>query len=79
MPGRSAKVKGREEEEEDEDSGVRRIRNEMAHEVVTSIKEKTSAHEEANTTTQRTKLKNEDEEEELWQKEKPNGSAVGGR
>ena len=54
LPGRSTKVKGREEGEEDEDSGVRRIRKEIAHEVVTGIKEKTSGHEEVKTTAPKT-------------------------
>ena len=45
LPGRSTKSKRqRRKGEDDEDSGVRRIRNEIAHEAVTGIKEKTSAH-----------------------------------
>ena len=80
--GRTTKVKAREEGEEDEDSGERRIRNEIVHEVITGIIEKTSAHEEAKTIAQRTagqtlmrswhcsQIENEEEEEEkLWHNE----------
>ena len=82
LPGRSTKVEGREEGEEDEDSGERRIRNEIVHEAATGIKKKTSAHEEPKTTAQRTAGQSlmrswdcsqigheEEEEEKLWQNE----------
>ena len=82
LPGRSTKEKGREEGEVDEDSGGRRIRNEIAPAVVTGVKERTSAHEDAKTTARRTagpspvrswdcsqNDNEEKEEEELWQKE----------
>ena len=80
--GRSTKVKGREEGEEDWNSGARRNRNEIAHKVVTEIMGKTGAHEEAKATAQRIAGKvsreawivhklnmKKREEEELWQKE----------
>ena len=86
LPGRSTQVQGREGGEEDEDSGERRIRNVIPHEVVTSIKEKTSAHEEAKTAAPTpagqslvrsgdcSQIENEEEEEnEVWQTWKPNG------
>ena len=69
-------MKGREEGEEDENSGVRRTRNEIAQKVVPGIKEKTNAHEEAKATAQRkaersfmrswecSQIENEEEEEE---------------
>ena len=81
--GRSTKERGREEEEEKEDSTERQGRNGIAQEVVVSVKEKASAHEDAKTTAQRTvgqsvkenwdcsQIENEEEEEEEdWQKEK---------
>ena len=81
LPGRSTKVKGREEGEEDEDTGLKRIRNEIAHEVVTGIRDRTGPHEEAETSAQRTVVQSlmrswdrsqiendEEEEEQLWQK-----------
>ena len=74
LPGRSTKEKGREEGEVDKDSGERRMRNEIAQEVVAGIKEKASAHDDAKATAQRTArqrgkqnwdpLQNENEEEE---------------
>ena len=76
LPGRSTKVKDREEGEEDEDSGERRIRNEIARAVVTGIKEKTSAHDDAKAMAHRTvgqsvnqnwdcsQIENEEEEED---------------
>ena len=54
LPGRSTKEKGREEGKVDEDSGERRIRNEIAQEVVASIKEKASVHEDVKAKAQRT-------------------------
>ena len=45
LPGRSTKEKGREEGEVDEDSGKRRIRSQIAQEVVPGIKEKARAHD----------------------------------
>ena len=80
--GRSTKGKGREEKEEEEDSRERRIRSEIAQEVVAGIKEKASAHEDAKSTAQRAAGQGvkqnwdcsqieteEEEEEEDWQKE----------
>ena len=74
-------VTGRSTEEAGE-SGERRIRNEIAQDVVAGIKEKASAHEDAKSTAQRTtgqsvqqnwdssQIENEEEEEEEnWQKE----------
>ena len=46
LPGRSSKEAGREEEEEKK-NGERRIRNEIAQEVVAGIKEKAGVHEDA--------------------------------
>ena len=45
MPGRSTKEKGREEGLVDEDSGEKRISNEISQEVVAGIKEKVSVHD----------------------------------
>ena len=45
LPGRSTKEKGREEGEVDEGGGERRIRSQIAHEVVAGIKEKVSVHD----------------------------------
>ena len=45
LPGRSTKEKGREEGEADEDSGERRIRSQIAQEVVAGIKDNTSLHD----------------------------------
>ena len=47
FPGRSKKEKGREEGELDEDSEKRKVRNEIAQEVVAGIKEKVNAHDDA--------------------------------
>ena len=47
LPGRSTKETGREEGEQAEDSEERKIRNEIAQEVVAGIKEKTSVHDDA--------------------------------
>ena len=82
LPGRCTEEAGRENEKAEEHCGERRIRNEIAQEVVAGIKEKASAHEDAKSTAQRTAgqsvLQNwdcsqiedeEEEEEEDWQKE----------
>ena len=81
LPGRSAKAGGREEEEEDENSKEKKIRYEIAQEVVAVIKEKTGVHEDAKSTAQRTVGQSvkqswgcsqidsqEEEEEEYWQR-----------
>ena len=59
--------------------------------MVEGIKEKASAHEDAKSTAQRavgqsvkqswdcSQTENEEEEEEDWQKEGPDGNALGGR
>ena len=77
LPGRSIKEKGREEEEADKDSAERRIRNEIAQEVVADIKEKASALDGVKEAAQRSvgqsimrswdcsQIENE-EEEESW-------------
>ena len=44
LPGRSSKVKGREEGEVDEDTGERRIRSQIAQKVVVGIKENASVY-----------------------------------
>ena len=81
LPGRSTREGGREEEKAEEDSRERRIRNEIAQEVVPGIKEKASAHEDVKSTAQRTagqsvkqswdcsQIENEEEEENDWHKE----------
>ena len=81
LPGRSTEEAGREEEEETERSGERRIRQEIAQEEVEGIKEKASAHEDAKSTVQKivgqsvkqnwdsSQIENEEEEEEEdWEK-----------
>ena len=82
LPGRSAKERGREEEEEGEKSRGRKVRYEIAQEVVAGIKEEAGGHEDAKSTAQRkvgqsvkqswecSQIENEEEEEEeVWQKE----------
>ena len=82
LPGRSTLERDREKEKAEGDSRERRIRNDIAQEVVAGIKEKASAHEDAKSTAQRTvgqsvkqnwdcsQLEIEEEgEEEDWQKE----------
>ena len=86
LPGRSTKEKGREEGEVDEDSGERRIRIEIAQEVVAGIKEKASAHDDAKATCTENSWERvkqnwdcsqiEDEEEEEDEKGKPDGDAM---
>ena len=81
LPGRSAKEGGREEEEEDENSKEKKVRYEIAQEVVAVIKEKAGVHEDAKSTAQRTVGQSvnqswdcsqidsqEEEEEEYWQR-----------
>ena len=82
LPGRSTKEKGREEGELDEGSEERKIRSEIAQEVVAGIKEKASAHDDAKATAQRAAgqsveqnwdcsqiEKEEEQEEDDWRKE----------
>ena len=52
--GRSTKERGREEEEEEEDCKERQVKNEIAQEVVATIKKKAGAPEDAKPTSQRT-------------------------
>ena len=77
LPGRSIKEKGRKEGEVDEDSGERRISNEIAQGVVAGMKEKVSVHDGIKEAVQRpagqsfmrswgcSQIENE-EEEESW-------------
>ena len=53
LPGRSTKKIGREEEEGEEDSRERQVRNEVAQKVVAGIKKKARAHEGAKPTEHR--------------------------
>ena len=82
LPGRSTKEKGREEGELDEGSEERKIRSEIAQEVVAGIKEKASAHDDAKATAQRAAAqsveqnwdcsqieKEEEQEQDDWRKE----------
>ena len=87
LPGRRAKERGREDEEEEENGRERKVRYETAQEVVAGIKEKAVVHEDAKSTAQRTvrqsdkqswdcsQIENEEEEEaeeeEVCQKEHP--------
>ena len=88
LPGRSTNEKGR-EGKLDEDSKKRKIRNEIAQEVVTGIKEKASAHEYDKATARRTAWQSveqnwdcsqieheEEEQEDDWWKGKPYGSTM---
>ena len=52
--GRSAKERGREEEEEEKDSRGRHVRFEIAQEVVAGINDKAGVHEDAKAMAQRT-------------------------
>ena len=75
LPGRSSEA-GKEEGEEQEENGERRIKNEIAQKVVECIKRKACAHEDAKSTAQRTvwqsvkqnwdcsQIENEEEKEE---------------
>ena len=51
LPRKSAKEKGREEEAEDENCTEKKVRFEIAQEVVASTKEKAGVHEDAKSTT----------------------------
>ena len=87
MRGRSTKAKGREEGDAGEGSEERKIRQEIAQEVVAGIKDKASAHDDAKATAQRTagqRVKQNwesseigNEEEDDWQKENQMGRQQG--
>ena len=77
MPGRRKKEKGREEGRLDKDSGERRIRSQIAQDVIAGIKEKASVHDGIKEAVQRpvvqsfmrswdcSQIENE-EEEKIW-------------
>ena len=82
LPGRNTKERGREEEEEDDNSKEKKVKYEIAHEVVTGIKEKwhlctkmsnRPCKGHLNTVSSKvgdcSYIENEEEEEEDWQKE----------
>ena len=78
LPGRSTQINGREVEEEVEGSEERKIRQEIAQEVVAGIKEMASAHDDAKATAQRTVGEEETEKEEEEEKEKGGDGGGGG-